>query len=57
MQEFKINKSEYDMFVGYIDEAIGLLLRKNEDECMRVLETLKLLNHSILNIKNLFNEF
>jgi hypothetical protein len=47
-------ETEYDIINKYIDEAISLILKKKEYDCIRVLESLKLFSHSVLNAKYLF---
>ena len=39
--------SEYEMFSQYIDQAISLLLKRQDAECIRVLESLKLFSRSM----------
>lgn len=48
-------ETEYDVINKYIDEAISLILKKREYDCIRVLESLKLFSHSVLNAKYLFD--
>ncbi len=49
-------ESEYEMINKYIDEAISLILKKKEFDCIRVLESLKLFSHSVLNAKNMLED-
>ncbi len=48
--------SEYDMINKYIDEAISLILKKKEFDCIRVLESLKLFSHSVLMSHYMFDD-
>ena len=47
-------KNENELIKSYIDEAIGLLLQKNINECMKCLENLKLFVSSVYSIKYFF---
>ncbi len=48
--------SEYDMINQYIEEAISLVLKKKEIECIRVLESLKLFSRSVLMSHSIFDD-
>ncbi len=48
--------SEYDMINQYIEEAISLVLKKKEFECIRVLESLKLFSKSVLLSHTIFDD-
>lgn len=47
MKDIEKMTSEYDMISQYIDQAISLLLKRQDAECIRVLESLKLFSRSM----------
>lgn len=56
MKEKNKLSSEYDMINKYIEEAISLVLKKKEIECIRVLESLKLFSRSVLMSHSIFDD-
>ncbi len=56
MKEKNKLSSEYDMINRYIEEAISLVLKKKEIECIRVLESLKLFSRSVLMSHTIFDD-
>ena len=54
--DIKKEQSEYDVINDYIDEAISLILKKRQFDCIRVLESLKLFSRSVLNMHYAFND-
>lgn len=56
MKDIEKLQYEYDIINSYINQAISFLLKKQSNECMKALESLKLFSTSIFNMKFLLND-
>lgn len=55
MKDYEKIESEYEMLSKFIDEAISLVLKKKDADCIKVLESMKIFSRSLFNMNYLFD--